>query len=844
MNISTVKLYKLFVSILVFFCSLFPLSTGYAFSSTQLPVYEINKVLSQLPIASSNNNDEATGSCYSLDVIFVIDQSGTMSDTNYATDPTLQRKTAVQAMIDWLGSNALDVCKEARHQVGVVSFGAEARIDLPLTMIAPDTMQELLALDKRIGEKIKADHIPGTEPLTAFQEISKMFKDGQISGGGIRKRVIILLTDGLIGSDNFTDNPPLGFVYPTQILVDYINDELPFDSALFTREQCVSFQIDAYGKLDNVPFENINRCYNENLVDENAYDKSTYLYIALMNYGNAWPPEVKKLYKDVAESHAGDVFDVYDAGLNNRQEIPTYFSNVLSNLIGVPTGQVSCGGVAVNPYLEKAIFVFYKFSPDTRVSLRYIDANGETHQIIDGEMLSGGFDVLAHDKNGTNERYIFNKPYPGIWFIESDQCSGNGINAFYQYSPINPGGFTLAIPPLPKYDIPPYYDVTYPTYLKYQMVNDAGEVINNSDQPIFGLNVNATVVNPSGESKNYLLQWNSQEQIFKATDPLQIPLPGIYRVSYAGITKVHDGDLSTKSEILSEVFDKEKVLFQHEDLEFTVEDVIPFAFTVEPADEQVLPQIHGTILSGWPLPVVPVPVHVKVHGRISEDDNKDPEDVPTEQIILNPSKAFIAWIVSADKSMQSEPIFLKPDPNNPDAFIGEIPWSDSLDKITLHVELQGELAKGYGPDFRKAESVFSRRDASPFYREGFYYFLLGLFIVFIILLIGRYIWMHTNPVGGTLIIFRDNTEVEIIGVHTGRRISKFKYKGRGVDLSVISVRKAPKKKQEDDDSGEQTEAIVISGKTECKQSFYMILNPGDKVSYCNEHYNYDIEYKR
>ena len=143
------------------------------------------------------------GSCYSLDVIFVVDQSGTMSDPNYPTDPTNQRQTAVQAMVDWLASNVLDVCPESRHQIGVISFGDKSRIDLPLTLIAPDTMEELLALEKRLNEKIIADDMDGTQPISAFQEIPKMFSDGQISAGGIRKKVVVFLTDGLIGMDDY-----------------------------------------------------------------------------------------------------------------------------------------------------------------------------------------------------------------------------------------------------------------------------------------------------------------------------------------------------------------------------------------------------------------------------------------------------------------------------------------------------------------------------------------------------------------------------------------------------------------------------------------------------------------
>ncbi len=852
MKISLVKHYcKIFFFLLFGSLITISASVGYRIPSNQPSLFGVN--------ADTPNRahepwlQQEGGSCYSLDVIFVIDQSSTMSDSNYPTDPTNQREYAIEAMVDWLASNILDVCREARHQVGVISFGGvtkifpsgtNSRIDLPLTEIAPRSIEELRALEKRINEDIIADDLGGTEPIEAFRKISKMFDDGHIEGGGIRKRVVVFLTDGLIGADSIRENPPEGFVIPTQELSNYIDVTLPFDPVLLKREQCISALVSAYGKFENIEGEKLRTCYVENDVNESAYRNSTYLYVVLMNYGRAWPSEIKKIYKKVAESHAGEVMDFYDTGSQNRNEIPAYFVTVLTKLVGVATGQVDCGGVAVNPYLDKAIFMFYKFSPDTEVSLRYKDANGVEHTVVGGKSETLGFDVEDHQSYGTNERYIFNDPYPGIWYVQSDRCSNGGISAFYQSVEVNPSGFTLSIPPLPQYDILPYYDQSYPTYLTYQMHDDAGVVIENSDQPLFSVNVNAEVVDATGASLNYTLNWNDQEKIFRAAEPLQVPVPGTYRVSIKGITKIHKGDLSVKSEVVSEVFDIERVLFKHDNLEFTVEDVVPFAFTVAPANNQVLPQIHGTILSGWPLPVVPIPVRVEVHGRLSEedDDENGPEDVPTEKIILNPKKAFTAWVVSADKSLQTEPIMLKQDTNNPDVFVGEIPWNDSSEKITLHVELSGEFAEGYGPDFRKVETIFSREDASPFFRKEFYYLLLGIFILFVILWIIRVIWMHTNKVTGTLTLLSNGTTLDSFNVYTGRRISKFKYKGKGFDLVILNIRKMPKSDNEDSDSSNN---VMIYGKTECGSPFAFVLSPNEKTGYCQkeDHMNYEIKYE-
>jgi hypothetical protein len=473
MKTSIVKLFKLTVPMLVIFSSLFSVTLGHAVPSSQLPVSKNNKDSPQLPVVSLI--DEATGKCFSLDVIFVIDQSMTMSDPNYPTDPTNQRQTAVQAMVDWLASNVLDVCHDARHRIGVISFGEDSQIDLELTEIAPTTLEDLLALEKRVNRKIVADNLGDTEnqyePIGSFRKVSKMFEDAENSGDDFRKRVVVFLTDGLIGCEGFTCKPKDGVVMPAQRFADFIDGELPFDQVLLRREQCISALVEAYQKVE-VPFEKINKCYNDNIVDEDAYEKSTYLYMVLLNFKDSWPSEIKNIYGEVAESHAGEVVDFHDKGEENRQEIPTYFVTVLSKLTGVPAGDIPCGGVVINPYLDKAVFRFFKFSPDTKVSIRYVDANGVEHQMIGGESSTGGFDLVDYEPygNGTNERYIFNKPYPGVWFIESDRCKTGGINVFYQPTQINSGGFTLSLPNVRKYQIPPFYDISSPTYFETPLI--------------------------------------------------------------------------------------------------------------------------------------------------------------------------------------------------------------------------------------------------------------------------------------------------------------------------------------------------------------------------------------
>jgi hypothetical protein len=216
------------------------------------------------------------------------------------------------------------------QRVGVISFGTTARVDLPLTEIAPDSFEELSALEARLHETIVADDLGNTQPLKAFELIPAMFRDSQITSGGPRKHVVIFLTDGLIDFGDNGNNAGLGFTGASYQLANYVNNNFPFDEDLLEREKCISFLVEAYGKMENIPYEKMNECMQENEVSDDAYEDSIYVYIVLMNYGQSWPPAVKDYYHDITDSHAGEVMDFYEQGGENRNEIPTYFQNVFA----------------------------------------------------------------------------------------------------------------------------------------------------------------------------------------------------------------------------------------------------------------------------------------------------------------------------------------------------------------------------------------------------------------------------------------------------------------------------------------------------------------------------------
>lgn len=793
-----------------------------------------------------NHSEGSSGDCFSLDVIFIIDQSGSMSDPSKPSDPTKQREKAVEAMANWLTENALDHCKNARHQVGVVSFGNESRIDLPLTEISPKSFDAAVQLQKKLAENIHATDMGDTLPMGAFVLAKKMFNESVLRNIGIRKQIIIMLTDGLIHDGKGNDGK--GYVVPTQELADYINENFKFDPTLKKREECINEKVITYGgDFDSVPFDQVNECMQKYDVSESAYLNSTYLYIVLMNFREkTWPKEIRDILRDVAEEHMGELMDFHEKTDDNRNRnaIPDYFRTVLAAQVGVPSGRVECGPLAVNPFLDKATFVFYKFSEDTVVKLRYTDANGKNYEISKNQPNDpSGFNVLEYDSYGANERYTILNPYPGIWYIESDRCANNGVSAFYQEVKINPGGYSLPETTIQQYDLEPYYDVTEPYYLSYEMKDEAGDIVQNSPNPFFAIDLTATVTDPNGDSIDYSMVWNDAEEKFVAVDPLQVASYGEYRVSILGKAPYYPGNKAPVTDSLATTFKQELVMFQHDDLKFTVTEVKPFRIEAnEPESGQVDEQIHETIAKGWPLKVKPIPFSVNITWR------DEPLDVSLYELFPEPDQAFSAWIEYPDGS-KTEPITLKVDPDEPTRLVGSFENIDSEEELIIHVRMDEESNPEFRPDFRHVQIRYSRFDKSFFSKAGSYKLLvlilagLGL-LMFILQLIS-----HFDPVGGRLNFYiAGDKNYDSIELYTGKKVTKIRKKDLqkigldDFDLKVMEVRYKPYEKTDIEFEIESRRDVKIKGKTDCGQNFDFELGHEQRNSPCYVHTMYEVEY--
>lgn len=685
----------------------------------------------------------AAPSCFSLDVVFIIDQSSSMGG-EYGlppNDPTGQRANGPKWAIDWLTDNALDICPDAFHRVAVVSFGSSTQVDLPLSDINPGNTQEWAYLRTKLKENVQLFNLGQTDPKLAFEKAIQILDGAGQVGDTPRKRVIIYMTDGMpcveslgcVRSNNLMD-----FVSYARDMRNEVNKSAPFDKTLLKQEQCLQQARETYG-VNGIPSDISNKCLEDNRVSADTYSNSTYIWTLLLSFGQAWPAQLKDIYEEMSTSHGGKVIDITE----NRNDIPANFLDILTDLAGVPVTRLSCGNFAVNPLVRQARLTFFKLSEDTKVQLSYSDFQGKNHVIVSGEQPDGGFTVNEHYSEGANERYVLDYPYPGIWRIESDACEG--IDAYYEpiqmdmaggLNPLriwNPqeGDMLPENSILPEYDQDPYFDNDSPFFLQYQMQDVESNIIDNPDGDFYGVKFDIKVIDPSGTIEQYEMRWDANEKKFFSTQPLKLPIPGEYKINLSGTVPHRNLPYGPVGGTAKSVFDQQTELFRHEGVTFQVSEVKPFRIEiVSPGNNELLKTIHNTILGGWPLTVNPIDVRVRIV-------RPDGEPIPPDDIakmLKSPQDAFIAKAVQGERSSQS--ITLSPDPTAPGEYVGKVADFDAIGTQNLVAELQGETFEQFRPEDRVIEATFTREDTwltrSQTYIYAFYLLIL-FFIVKIVI---------------------------------------------------------------------------------------------------------------
>lgn len=660
-----------------------------------------------LVIAAAQDAEGDYEACSPIDVVFLIDQSSSMSDSSSGNDPLEQRKYAVQVAIDLMADIALDSCPGIIHRVGIISYGSTAEVDLPLSAVGPFNPAEPdVAYGRRdeLRATARAATLGQTNPSDAFAQAKAMLDSAAPLNDGdqARKRAIIFVTDGIPCVDN--DLGPCGDNYPAgQYMVrlqNEINAGFTFDPVALAREQCLQAVRDAQADPDApLPFDERQRCLTENQAGPQSYENSTFIWVLLMrNGGRTYPTSVYNIWENIVNHYAGRVIPLSD----NRQEIPTAFRGILEQLTGVRAARLECGNFAVNPYLKKAVFNFNKFDPSVKVTLSYVDTAGTEHVLVDN-VHDGGFNVTEHLVSGANERYEIAYPYPGLWSISSEDC--NNLDAFYQ--PIEAAAQSVLLPPVvAQYDLPPFYNPDAPLHLEFQFIDaETRQVVPQADHSQFALAVTAEVNGPDG-TETYQLEKVANEEVYRTTDPLPVNIAGNYTVKFRVATNWHEGEPNIVSTDYTAVFAAERVLLEQTS-GFQVRPVIPFRLdVVTPAAGQTLVPVHIAPGPENPPTLASIPVRLRLINRDGSPFTDWAFALP------RPDSTFVVQM-EVDGEPVSAP--LTPDPQMPGEFIGQLPGSPVAGEQSLTVQLSDLeditlLNEDYYPDNPRQEVVFNRAD--------------------------------------------------------------------------------------------------------------------------------------
>lgn len=621
-------------------------------------------------------------SCDALDIIFLVDQSDSMVDS----DPNNQREYAIEAMIDHLAFLKLNRCQEVQHRIAVISFSREAEVDLEFRNVEPDDNPELKSA-------IQATNSPWTNPQDAFREALRIFNDTD-QLGGVRKRVIIFITDGQpcvppcddpCAISNHTEA-----VRYAQAMQLEINQDFPFDEALLDREICLE-DLREDQTIEILP-EEINACIANHPLqqpEDDVYQNSTYIWTLMLQPTCDYPPGLQEIYEEVSQSHAGQM--VYLS--QNRQEISSRLREILDQLIGVRAIRLDCGNFAVNPYLESASFDFYKFDPESQVRISYVD-DGEIYEVIGAEQNPlGGFDLESYYQLEANEGYVFQSPRPGIWQLESEGCEN--IDIFYQPISINLDDCLSNLPDaLSRYPYLPYYDEASPIRLECVMRDADNDVI--SQIPEFPIDVQLTATGPDGTQRVYGMTWQEDQTLFRADKPLQVSSVGTYTFEVIGMVMEHAGDPLVTSADYVHVFNSPYELFRHQTSVASIEPFIVAVLSPIPGGEVEVYRQDDQPLS------IPIVVEILDHrGNPLTDVNEAFVDVDST-----------LWAeVSSASGRQHEEVNLAAMSTQPGFFSGEVIVTDSTETDwNLSIQIQGQIHDGYQPmnwhiqtDFRLVE---------------------------------------------------------------------------------------------------------------------------------------------
>lgn len=347
------------------------------------------------------------GQLTGLDLVFVIDQSGSMGGLSYGSadhplpnDPNDLRFEGVQELVDRLGSYRLNYYpgSDKKFQTAVVYFGSTTEVIVPATIIDPDTADQWEPLRLRLTNDLSADafrrNLGSTNHIGALQQAKSILQQMERTWqGGRHTQAIFMLTDGewYLGC-------------PQPILNEDGTPQPIVNEPAYCRNG--DFQYTIYRTLldEYVQTEIWPENYQFYLGAINDRDPQNETWSRVRTWWERWTQGNAELL----QSNLMWVFFEQILAELTVRSIPPETSGTF---LEIPITQTQ---ICLNPYLSEVIFIIHKPDPKQRISLYQED----------GQLLDNLSRTITEDTDKFIEKITIHNPDPGCITIERPVTAG------------------------------------------------------------------------------------------------------------------------------------------------------------------------------------------------------------------------------------------------------------------------------------------------------------------------------------------------------------------------------------------------------------------------------------
>ena len=354
--------------------------------------------------------------CTAVDLVIVIDQSGSMLDTN---DKNGRRFDAAKTIANYLGNHAAWLCpgQNIRHRVAVVGFGDRS-------VYVEDGQGEDNPYQEDIATYLPPTTIPQQGDFASDKELREAWKTYR------DETIAPLIYSGKGDNLNATDHRS-GLLGARDILQQWSNDPLPG-----VRRKAVIMITDGEPCLfwrgcDNLP---PGTNYNirpdltliGDLTNQNGNDfpfrgdsnpDSVFISVLLLSQRSQnFTQSFLDAWTDIATSHGGTLREARSA-----PRLSPLIAEMLQPIVQSGLQSVTCGkSFWITPYANNLTFLYaFALVDDESIDVKiHILQDGNEVEVQRGQASSSEVKIIDYVVDGQNESYVFAPPIPGEYRLE------------------------------------------------------------------------------------------------------------------------------------------------------------------------------------------------------------------------------------------------------------------------------------------------------------------------------------------------------------------------------------------------------------------------------------------